>query len=164
MNSTGHCILSAEPTASWRKLVQDADYDGLYKECLMAIKSGHWLGNLLESLTIEILGQSSFTVELMLAKRSGPQDKEEEGIWHDDASRDLAFSLSLNDSPDLIEGGLIGLRRKDEPEAPSFIPTQKWGDLIVFHTGKRGWDHKVTRVTHGNRLVLVGWLTLNNDF
>lgn len=160
MNSTGHTTLAVDIPPKWRNLVQNDEYDTLYEECLLATETGQWLHKHLKSLTTEVLGKGDFSLELMLAKRQGPQDEEDEGIWHDDASRDLAFSLSLNESPQTIVGGELGLRRKQNPQEISFIETQPWGTMLVFHTGKKGWDHKITRVTSGNRLVLVGWLTL----
>lgn len=160
MKCDGHFTKELDVPSSWRNLVQKNDFDSLYRESLNATQSGQWLDNHLKSITSKVLGQNEFSLELMLAHRIGPQDEEHEGIWHDDGSRDLAFSLSLNENHKSIAGGALGLRKKELPQQTQFINTQPWGTMIVFHTGKRGWEHKITRVTHGNRLVLVGWLTL----
>lgn len=97
-------------------------------------------------------------VEFILSLRTAPDD--EDGIWHDDGSRKLAFSLGLNLSPEQIEGGELLLKKKDEPEshATRFAPLAL-GELVVFLTGEYGYEHRVLAVTKGERLVCAGWLS-----
>ncbi len=95
------------------------------------------------------------SIEHMLALRDGSDPEEEDGIWHDDGSRVLAFSWSLNffGSP---SGGTLGIRPRgttDEIELGPFDP----GTLIIFQTGMDGFEHRTSRVTHGKRLVCAGW-------
>ncbi len=94
-------------------------------------------------------------IEHMLALRDGGDPEEEDGIWHDDGSRVLAFSWSLNffGQPG---GGTLGIRPRgttNEIELGPFDP----GTLIIFQTGIDGFEHRTSRVTHGKRLVCAGW-------
>ncbi len=95
-------------------------------------------------------------LEHMIAIRSAPED--EEGIWHEDWSRQLAFSLSLNFSPSLIQGGSLLLRKKRQKEVIEF-PAQPYGKLIIFLTGAHEFEHRVTKVSKGERIVCAGWLS-----
>ena len=97
-------------------------------------------------------------VETMLAVRDSSNDWEEDGIWHDDGSREFAISLSLNENPETIEGGVLGFRKKGE-ENFSEIPTPKLGEMIVFLSGIHGYEHKIHQVTKGRRVILVGWFS-----
>ncbi len=149
-----------ELPSSWQKLVSNCAWEELYQECLAALNDGHWLHSLLKSLVLELSSQGQFSHEMMLALRQGPQDLEEEGIWHDDGSRDFALSLSLNREPETIQGGDLLLRTKQYPQDIKCLSTLPWGQFWLFPTGKYGWDHRTTRVSYGNRLVLVIWVTI----
>lgn len=94
------------------------------------------------------------SIEHMLALRDGDNPDEEDGIWHDDSSRQLAFSWSLN-FWGLPEGGTLGIRPfgGDSTELGPYPP----GTLIVFHTGVDGFEHRTARVRKGRRLVCAGW-------
>lgn len=94
-------------------------------------------------------------IEHMLALRDGSDPEEEDGIWHDDGSRVLAFSWSLNFFGKLT-GGTLGIRPRgttNEIELGPFDP----GTLIIFQTGMDGFEHRTSRVTQGKRLVCAGW-------
>lgn len=93
-------------------------------------------------------------IEHMLAIRKGDDPEEEDGIWHDDSSRVLAFSWSLN-FWGLPTGGTLGIREfgKREIELGPYPP----GKLIVFNTGIDGFEHRTSRVLQGRRLVCAGW-------
>lgn len=94
-------------------------------------------------------------IEHILALRSAPDD--EDGIWHDDGSRVLGFSLSLN--PDLsgLKGGELSFRPMSSREQVTSLETRSWGEMIIFLTGQDGFEHKTSQVTSGGRLVLAGW-------
>ena len=94
------------------------------------------------------------SIEHMLAQRLGDDPEEEDGIWHDDSSRVLAFSWSMN-FWGLPSGGTLGIREfgKKEIELGPYPP----GKLIVFNTGKDGFEHRTSRVLQGRRLVCAGW-------
>lgn len=95
-------------------------------------------------------------IEFILSVRDSKNDWEEDGIWHDDGSRVLAFSLSLNLEPMQIKGGELLLRPKGVTEFES-IPPMNFGQIIVFKTGVSGYEHMVKEVTEGHRVVMAGW-------
>ena len=95
-------------------------------------------------------------IETMLSIRDSRNEWEEDGIWHDDGSRVFAFSISLSLHSNEIVGGLLELRRKNESHIES-IPTPDFGTAILFLTGTHGFEHRTRRVTHGKRIMLVGW-------
>lgn len=109
-----------------------------------------------ERLTPVLKAHKQFErIEHMLALRDGSDPEEEDGIWHDDGSRVLAFSWSLNffGKP---AGGTLGIRPRgttQEIELGPFDP----GTLIIFQTGVDGFEHRTRRVTQGKRLVCAGW-------
>lgn len=94
-------------------------------------------------------------LEHIIAVRSSPHD--DEGIWHDDGSRQVGFSLSLNLNPNLIKGGHLYLKKRIE-DAPLYdFPPQPFGKLILFLTGQFNYEHRVSKVTEGERIVIAGW-------
>lgn len=93
-------------------------------------------------------------IKSIIAIRTAGLD--EEGIWHDDGSRILGFSLSLTRENQTVAGGHLEFRSKGETAFRS-IPTQKMGTLICFKTGVYGFEHRVSRVTSGERIVIAGW-------
>lgn len=95
-------------------------------------------------------------VEHIIAIRDANDPDEEDGIWHDDGSREMAFSLSLTTT--MVTGGELGIRKKMQDEC-TMIATQEFGTLLIFATGKMGFEHKTHRVLKGKRIVLAGWLT-----
>lgn len=97
------------------------------------------------------------SIEHIIAKREAQTD--EEGIWHCDGSRNLAFTLSLNLNPNHIEGGELFFRKKGEEQYLTFTPPQL-GTLIIFCTGMNGFEHRVGKVTKGERLTFAGWCSL----
>ena len=96
-------------------------------------------------------------LEHMIAFRSAPDD--EDGIWHDDGSRLMAFSLSLNLAPETIQGGELLFRPKTLEHLISLKPAP-FGTIFLFLTGNFGYDHKVNQVTAGIRRVVAGWCSL----
>ncbi len=100
-------------------------------------------------------------IEFIISIRSSHQDPDEDGIWHDDGSRVLAFSLSLTLKPSEIEGGCLEIRKRDrtsfKSEKSEVLPTPSFGTIIVFATGHQGFEHKINRVIRGERLIIAGW-------
>jgi hypothetical protein len=113
----------------------------------------------------ELLNYASFTeIEFIISIRSSLVEPDEDGIWHDDGSRKLAFSLSLTLDPEAIEGGRLEIRdRASSSPAPipsaGIIPTPPFGTMIVFATGQQGFEHKINRVIQGERIIIAGWCT-----
>lgn len=93
-------------------------------------------------------------VEHIIAIRKSPDD--EDGIWHDDGSRFLGFSLSLNQNPKNIAGGELIFKRKNLTHTQIF-PPQDYGKMILFLSGIYGFEHMVSAVTQGQRIVIAGW-------
>jgi Rps23 Pro-64 3,4-dihydroxylase Tpa1-like proline 4-hydroxylase len=95
-------------------------------------------------------------IEFIISMRDSQNEWEEDGIWHDDGSRVFAFSLSLTLNPEEIQGGRLGIRRK---EAENFfeIPTPGFGTIILFLTGIYGFEHKIHQVKAGKRIIIAGW-------
>lgn len=93
-------------------------------------------------------------LEHIIAVREAPND--EDGIWHDDGSRLLGFSLSLNIDHENILGGNLEFKQKDQAETLIFTP-RPYSTIIIFLTGQFGYEHKVSQVTKGKRTVIAGW-------
>ena len=100
-------------------------------------------------------------IEHIISLRDSENEWEEDGIWHDDGSRVLAFTLSLTTGP--IEGGILEFRKKDQIQSQK-IHTHPYGTVIVFKTGIMGYEHKINAVTKGKRLIIAGWLYQKEDF
>ncbi len=93
-------------------------------------------------------------LEHIIAIRSAPDD--EDGIWHDDGSRFLGFSLSLNIDPPSIQGGNLYFKKKNTDKKASFSPLP-FGQIVLFLSGLYGYEHMVSAVTKGERIVIAGW-------
>jgi hypothetical protein len=94
------------------------------------------------------------TLEHIISIRRAPDD--EDGIWHDDGSRELGFSLSLNLNCQNIDGGELRFKKKDSQTTHVFKP-QPYGKMILFLSGIYGYEHMVGAVTQGERIVIAGW-------
>jgi hypothetical protein len=103
-------------------------------------------------------------IEFIIAIRSSRVEPDEDGIWHDDGTRLLAFSLSLTLDPAAIQGGRLEIRRRGIEGVPlgtksHAIETPPFGTMIVFATGQQGFEHKINRVSGGERIIIAGWCT-----
>ncbi len=98
------------------------------------------------------------SIEFILSIRDSNTEWEEDGIWHDDGSRIFAFSLSLTEDHENLEGGKLGVKRKNEDHV-TLIPTPSFGGIILFLTGMYGFEHKIHQVTKGRRIIIAGWCT-----
>jgi hypothetical protein len=99
-------------------------------------------------------------IEFIISIRSSREQKDEDGIWHDDGSRLLAFSLSLTLDHLTLEGGKLEIRKRSaHPGNSELIPTPPFGTLIVFATGYQGFEHKINYVANGERVIIAGWCT-----
>ncbi len=96
------------------------------------------------------------SIEFIISIRDSINEWEEDGIWHDDGSRLMAFSLSLSLNPEKIEGGKLGMRKKGETHHAE-IPTPRFGEIIIFLTGRYGYEHKIHQVKAGKRVIIAGW-------
>jgi hypothetical protein len=94
--------------------------------------------------------------EYLIAIRKGEDD--DEGIWHDDGSREIAFTLSLVSDLSQLSGGILLFRHKENREKTQAIPTPPYGTLTIIKTGKDGYEHRVQKVTSGKRVICAGWI------
>lgn len=128
----------------------DKDWQKLDALCAKLVMPGGEIFELLKP----IVNQSR--IEFIINVRDASNEWEEDGIWHDDGSRPLAFSLGLNINPSDIEGGILKLRKKGSHNEDSFSPIP-YGEIIVFKTGVENYEHCVFKVTKGIRVVMAGW-------
>jgi hypothetical protein len=98
------------------------------------------------------------SIEFIISLRSSLEHPDEDGIWHDDGSRVLAFSLSLTLEHEAIAGGRLELRKRgSDTEPTAALPTPEYGTMMVFATGHQGYEHRIRRVERGERLIIAGW-------
>jgi hypothetical protein len=108
----------------------------------------------------ELKRHGSFSeIEFIISIRSSLREPDEDGIWHDDGSRVLAFSLSLTLDHQGIGGGVLEVRKRDGSSPARQIPTPPYGTIIVFATGHQGFEHKINRVSASERIIIAGWCT-----
>jgi hypothetical protein len=101
-------------------------------------------------------------IEFIISVRSSLKEPDEDGIWHDDGSRVLAFSLSLTLDSQGVGGGVLEMRKRGDihgHQGLGRISTPPYGTLIVFATGTWGFEHKINKVTAGERIIIAGWCT-----
>jgi hypothetical protein len=131
-----------------QKFIQDKDWKALDQYFLEISKTGGLLNSFLSNyLDFKML-------EHIIAIRSAPGD--EDGIWHDDGSRTCGFSLSLNLAPESITGGELRFKKKDST-LPEIFPILPYGKIVIFLSGIYGYEHMVSAVTKGERIVIAGW-------
>lgn len=94
------------------------------------------------------------TIEFIISIRDAHNPDEEDGIWHDDGSRKLAFSLSLTKHE--IQGGILEIKHQSG-NPHHHLSTPRFGEMIVFLTGISGYYHKINKVTKGKRIIVAGW-------
>lgn len=131
-------------------------YDLVEKEDWLAIDQFFLKEELPGGILFEFLSTylDFSSIEHIIAIRSAPED--EDGIWHDDGSRILGFSLSLTKDYQKTVGGCLRFRPKSEKEYQS-IKTRPMGEILLFKTGIYGFEHMVSAVTEGKRIVVAGW-------
>jgi hypothetical protein len=96
--------------------------------------------------------------EFIISVRDANDPEQDDGIWHDDGSRNFAFSLSLTKKALNINGGDLSYRKKNNKQTIN-IPTPEYSNAIIFLTGIHGYEHKINQVTQGKRIVIAGWLS-----
>ena len=109
----------------------------------------------------ELLTYTHFKeIEFIISIRSSLEFPDDDGIWHDDGSRVLAFSLSLTLDHLGVEGGRLEVQKRGQLAPVSkIIPTPPFGTMIIFATGQMGFEHKINKVTRGERIIIAGWCT-----
>lgn len=130
--------------------VDNEDYQSLDNLMTRYLSKDHFIFNYLKQFSV------FSDIEHIISLRESKNEWEEDGIWHDDGSRVLAFSLSLTN--EIPSGGVLEFREKGLIESQK-IPTPKYGEIIVFKTGTSGYEHKINKVIDGKRLIIAGWCT-----
>lgn len=133
------CVLHFVKTQRWN------DLDDYFLKISLPQNSLHTF--LLKYLEFNFL-------EHIIAIRNATDD--EDGIWHDDGSRFLGFSLSLNINPASIKGGELRFKKKLSEQTNIFTPLP-YGTIVLFLSGIYGYEHMVSAVTEGERIVIAGW-------
>ncbi len=148
LKAKGHTICQLELPEELKVAVQQRDF------------------NLIDQLMYKLLEPAGMIFELLkifcpvneiehiISLRCSDNEWEEDGIWHDDGSRMLAFSLSLTTKPP--KGGVLEIRKKGYKESTK-ISTPDYGNIIIFKTGIDNYEHKINKVTEGQRLIIAGW-------
>ncbi len=154
LSSVGHFLVPLALPLRIRQFVMDRDWGALDRAIRLETLKGGMIYDKLQAYR-------EFTdIEFIISIRSSLEMPDEDGIWHDDGSRVLAFSLSLTLNPADIEGGLLEIRKRAIPAPESFgIFTPPFGTMIVFATGYQGFEHKINRVIRGERIIIAGWCT-----
>ena len=171
-------LVPVELPARLRECVLARDWTELDQAVALAVAPG---GVLFETMRGRAagLGIEFREIEFIIAIRSSREWRDaghdaynaynayndEDGIWHDDGSRVLAFSLSLTlgeaaGGRGQVEGGRLEMRRRSSPdEIIASIPTPPYGTMIIFQTGHGGYEHRIRAVTGGERIIIAGWAT-----
>jgi hypothetical protein len=146
----GHTQIKLTLPENLKKLILEENYNALDK-CLgdLLKEDGLIYQALLPFGTIK-------KTEYLIAIREEGSD--EDGIWHDDGSRDLAFTLSLVLDLQQLKGGILLFREKNNHSNLQRISTPTYGTLTVIKTGKDNYEHRVEKVTSGKRIICAGWI------
>lgn len=137
---------------TFKNLIIKNDWNNLDKECNKLIQKDGQLYKKLKNLYPKLE-----LIEYILSLREAENPYEEDGVWHDDGSRNLAFSLGLNLEPSKIYGGELLLRKKNCQKSQITIPPILYGKCIIFQTGYNHFEHKICQVKSHYRLVMAGW-------
>ncbi len=145
----GFKILQIEGQEKLLELANNKDWKYLDETFFELIKKGAFFHSLLKD------HHDFDQIEHLINLRKAEND--EDGIWHDDGSRLMAFSLSLNPNVKLISGGELLIRRREKPNQVISLGPFPFGTLTIFLTGHYGFEHKVCKVQKGERLSIAGW-------
>lgn len=149
LNENGFFKTHINLSSAWSDFVLHENWELLDHEVELFLKDSE-LVNILKSFC-------SFTdIEHIISIRDASNPWEEDGIWHDDGSRKLAFSLSLTKNSSNIQGGVLEIRKKGESISQK-IPPFEWGEVVIFKTGISHFEHKINQVTSGRRIIIAGW-------
>jgi hypothetical protein len=152
--SHGYCLLNLNLPSIIQTQVLQRNWNELDQTIRIETLAGGILFDQLQKF------ETFSEIEFIISIRSSNEEPDDDGIWHDDGSRILAFSLSLTLDCPSLEGGKLEIRRRTrQPGVSQLIPTPPFGTLIVFATGHQGFEHKINRVQKGERIIIAGWCT-----
>lgn len=147
--SIGYFFSKVELPAIWKEYINNEEWNILDNSVEKYLKESD-LSKLLSTYC------DYQNIEFIISIRDAKNEWEEDGIWHDDGSRKLAFSLSLNQDFKNIKGGVLEIRKKGTKHSQK-IPSFEWARVVIFATGELGFEHKINKVTHGKRIIIAGW-------
>ena len=154
ITSQGYLMTTIELPSVVRNKVIERDWSGLDQAIAQETQESGVIFRELRKYT------EFSSIEFIISIRSSIEYPDEDGIWHNDGSRVLAFSLSLTLNPSAIEGGRLEIRKYGSgPQETQTLSTPPFGTMIVFATGIYGFEHKINRVSQGERLIIAGWCT-----
>ena len=148
MISKGYVTGKLDLDERWSSYIKEKDWESLDKLCYQQLAKDGQLHQALQKI------KSFNETEHILSLRQSPDD---EGIWHDDGSRFMAFSVSLNLNPETIEGGELEMRKKENKEEVYTLSNLPFGHYYIFATSQDNWEHRTQAVKSGERLVFAGW-------
>lgn len=151
LKNQGFCLTSIKLPPRLERLIEAENFseiDTIFEKLLRN------KGELFEFLT-QFSPYIIEKIEHIISLRDAKDPNQEDGIWHDDGSRVLAFSLSLTKNQ--VKGGVLEFKHKNSLESFK-IKTPAYGEIIIFKTGHEDFEHKINKVTHGKRLIIAGWL------
>jgi hypothetical protein len=152
VHTQGYCLVEVSLSSSISKLVAQRNWVDLDHVIALETRPGGVIFDQLSKF------DSFSEIEFIISIRSSLVDPDEDGIWHDDGSRRLAFSLSLTPNHLSIEGGRLEIRKKvADPLETASLVTPAFGTMVVFATGHLGFEHKINRVIQGERIIIAGW-------
>lgn len=154
LDENGYTLISLETSVELKKAVEQKDYPLIDQIIQVQTMPG---GNIFKALA-KVCNVES--IEFIISLREAQNEWEEDGIWHDDGSRIMAFSLSLTQHKP--GGGILEFRKKGELQSQK-IETPDFGKMIIFKTGIDGYEHKINAVTQGSRLIIAGWCYPNKS-
>lgn len=150
LQENGHFAITSVLDDTAKALVEQQDWQGLDAYFQELTQENGALFKLMSEFVF------CHDIEFIISIRDAENDWEEDGIWHDDGSRKLAFSLSLTAHPEQIEGGILEMRKKGEINSLKIKPFA-YGTMIVFATGVSGFEHRINQVRKGRRIIIAGW-------
>jgi hypothetical protein len=148
---TGFKIINFPGYLSLLELSKQKNWVELDRTFAGLIKKGSFFNSLFQKFV------NFNQIEYIINHRVAEND--EDGIWHDDGSRLMAFSISLNLDPKSIFGGELLLRSKENAGTVTKLGPLPFGTIALFLTGEFGFDHKVCKVLKGERTTIAGWLS-----
>jgi hypothetical protein len=148
LHQFGYCFFKIELLSELKIHIKNENYAEVDKIFKNYTANSGYIMNVLKNFC------SVKEIEFIISLRDAQNEWEEDGIWHDDGSRVLAFSLSLTEVKP--KGGILEFRKKGTIESRKII-TPDYGTMIIFKTGVENFEHKINAVEVGRRLIVAGW-------
>ena len=84
--------------------------------------------------------------------------------WHDDITGHRLFTISINLSTEVYEGGVLQIRDRNSKKVLTKLPNTGFGDAIIFRIDKK-IEHKLTNVRGtASKTAFAGWFSSKPTF